>query len=231
MAKCQCTYSYPEEWLPVPGYEGLYEVSNHGQVWSCGRKVLQKNGRIYNRKPGMLKARAGQKYASVMLYNNDGVTKTFRIHRLVVTAFLGVIPDDLEVRHWDDQPRNNHLSNLLLGDRSDNMRDAVRNGLHPEASKTVCVNGHEFTRENTILIDKPNGRSRRYCRKCTQDSRAKIHRKSQEKVDAGYHAPKRFGGTCHKGHPFDEENTYFYANGNRECKTCRRVRDKIRRRK
>lgn len=224
----QPTSSNAEEWLPIPGYEGLYSVSDHGRVWSHGRKVMRKNGVPYNRKPAMLKPRGGQKYASVMLYGQDGNTVTRRVHRLVMEAFIGPCPPGLEVRHYDDNPRNNNIENLLYGDRSANMRDAVRNGVHPGVRKTHCVNGHPFTPENTAPRNGGRGRS---CRACASISGRKVYERQMERVAGGYRAAPRYGGECQNGHSFDEGNTYFYANGNRECKTCRRDRDRERRAK
>lgn len=35
------------DWRPVPGYRGLYEVSNTGQVRSIERKIMRRNGSPY----------------------------------------------------------------------------------------------------------------------------------------------------------------------------------------
>lgn len=216
-----------EQWKPVVGYEGLYEVSDHGNVRSLGRTVTKKNGQIYRRRGGPLKPRSGQKYASVVLYDAEGATWTVRVHRLVILAFVGPIPDGMLVRHYDDNPRNNHLSNLAIGTHSENMRDAVRNGIHPESRRTHCNHGHEFTEQNTIT----RAGGARACRECAKAAQRRAYRKKRLRATEGVVVPPRDGGTCHAGHPFDEENTYFYPAGNRECKACRRERDRARRRR
>jgi hypothetical protein len=52
--------------------------------------------------------------------------------------------------HENDIRTDNRLPNLRWDTRSANEHDKVRNGRHHSAKKTRCVNGHEFTLENTI---------------------------------------------------------------------------------
>ena len=49
--------------------------------------------------------------------------------RLVLEAFVGPCPSGMECCHYDDNQRNNVLSNLRWGTKSDNAMDRVRNGL------------------------------------------------------------------------------------------------------
>lgn len=94
----------------------------------------------------------------------DKKRRDFKVHRLVMEAFVGPCPEGLEVLHWDDNPANNHLSNLRYGTRSENVKDRVRNGIHHFASRTHCLRGHEFTLENTY--NPPGHPTKRMCRKC-----------------------------------------------------------------
>ena len=50
------------------------------------------------------------------------------IHRLVLEAFVGLCPEGMECRHLDGNPKNNNLSNLRLGTRSENQQDSVSHG-------------------------------------------------------------------------------------------------------
>lgn len=50
------------------------------------------------------------------------------VHRLVLEAFVGPCPGGMECRHLDGNPRNNNLSNLKWGTRSENQQDSVRHG-------------------------------------------------------------------------------------------------------
>ena len=51
-----------------------------------------------------------------------------RVHKLVAEAFLGPCPDGQEVRHWNGDHLDNHVSNLLYGTRADNRHDSIRLG-------------------------------------------------------------------------------------------------------
>lgn len=81
-----------EVWRDVQGYEGLYQVSNMGNVKSCKRTVkhLNKYGFIeeQHRSERTLKQYPNgiKGYMQVVLCK-EGKTRTFRVHRLVATAF------------------------------------------------------------------------------------------------------------------------------------------------
>lgn len=92
-----------EEWRPVVGYEGLYEVSDWGRVRSLPRKWA---------KGGMLKPTPNKLgYLQVYLYKN-GKKETRKVHILVMLAFVDRCPDGCEVDHIDWNPKNNRLDNL-----------------------------------------------------------------------------------------------------------------------
>lgn len=155
----------PERWLPVVGYEGLYEISDHGRVRSLDRLVKRSStstriekGRIMQ--PGSGK-RTGHKHVNL---SADGKRCTRKVHRLMVEAFIGPIPEGMQVLHLNDIADDNRLTNLRVGDFSDNAYDKVRNGRHHNARKTHCPKGHEYTRENTRVI--PSRPTARYCKAC-----------------------------------------------------------------
>ena len=105
-----------EQWRPVPGFEGLYEVSDLGRVFSLvSRKAL---------KPRPTNAMG---YMSLQLYR-EGRAHGRRIHRLVLEAFVGPCPAGSEGRHLDGQPDRNCLSNLSWGTRAENQRDRREHG-------------------------------------------------------------------------------------------------------
>ena len=101
-----------ERWKPVPGYEGLYEVSDHG-------RVLSHRGRA----PKILRPyQTGNGHFQVDLRDGRG-RKQPRVHQLVMEAFVGPPPPGMEVRHLDGNPANNALSNLAYGTRGQNNED------------------------------------------------------------------------------------------------------------
>lgn len=111
-----------EQWLPIKGYEGLYEISSYGRV----RSLNYRNKGI--RKVLSCHARVGY-YIKVSLVK-DGVSKYYRVHRLVAQAFL---PEPLEgqtqVHHKNGDKRDNRVldgySNLEWVSPRGNMADEL----------------------------------------------------------------------------------------------------------
>lgn len=103
-----------EKWKPVRNYETHYLVSDTGKVKRIGGKTLSPNP-------------VGSGYLQVRLSKN-GIEKAFRIHRLVLEAFVGPIVKGKTANHIDADRRNNCLSNLEICTYSENIRHAYRLG-------------------------------------------------------------------------------------------------------
>ena len=95
-----------EEWKPIPGYEGLYEVSNYGRVKSY---QLDSNGKILS--PGNT-GKDGSGYCFVNLYKDGKAKKHCTIHRLVAEAFIPNPSNFPQVNHKDECKKNNYFENL-----------------------------------------------------------------------------------------------------------------------
>ena len=115
-----------EEWRPVVGYEGIYEVSNLGQVKSLARTVegVRSDGSTYHYSLEdrlMIQSKSCDGYHEVSLTKNKK-SKTLKVHRLVVQAFK---PEewnpDLEVNHIDGNKDHNYPDNLEMVDHQGNM--------------------------------------------------------------------------------------------------------------
>jgi hypothetical protein len=119
-----------ERWLPVLGFEGRYEVSDRGRVRSLDRVVVAGNQRR-RWKGRILVGGWSHGYPQVIL--GAGTWRT--VHRLVVEAFIGPIPDGMQVRHLDGNPANNHLSNLAIGTQAENTQDRVAHGTMPRGER------------------------------------------------------------------------------------------------
>lgn len=107
-------------WKDVPGYEGLYQVSDSGEVRSLSK--LSYNGRGWGlRKQKLLKPghREGN-YLFVVLSNGKNV-KHEAVHRLVAMAFLENPKGLPEVNHKDEDPQNNTVENLEWCSRQYNI--------------------------------------------------------------------------------------------------------------
>ena len=96
-----------EVWKDVTGYEGLYKVSDKGNVFSVERR----DSRGVKRGGITLNPRHTRGYLQVALFKN-GERKNKYIHRLVTEAFIPNPENHPDVNHLDEIKSNNELSNL-----------------------------------------------------------------------------------------------------------------------
>lgn len=161
------------KWHSVPGWEGIYEVSNAGEVRSLDRIVEYSNGRkvtVTGKSLAPWADRSG--HLNVRLYSGSS-RKARGVHQLVMEAFLGAAPEGYEIRHLNGDPSDNRLSNLAYGTQSENNLDRVAHGTHHNANKSCCPRGHAFVREN--LIESGLRAGKRQCKSCSR-ARARIRR-------------------------------------------------------
>jgi hypothetical protein len=123
-----------EEWRPVAGAEGRYEVSNLGRVRSLPRTVC------CNRKKGTPKHRsvAGKILApgsdtdgyamAAFALTEGGKVKSYKIHQLVAHTFLGKQPEGTWVLHGPNGKTDNSCDNLYYGTPRQNIADKWRDG-------------------------------------------------------------------------------------------------------
>lgn len=146
-----------ERWCPIPGYEGLYDVSDLGRVrsWIPWRKRPL---------PHILTGGSdGRGYRNVTLCAG-GHERHEAVHRLVALAFIGPRPEGHQTRHLDGDPSNNALVNLCYGTQSENQQDSIRHGTmrNGNTDKPECIAGHAFDEANTYIA----ADGTRDCRKC-----------------------------------------------------------------
>lgn len=149
-----------EEWRPVEGYGGGYEVSNYGRVRSWKLRGSAARDGSLAKAPIDLAIQPGVRgYPSVNLYMG-GKMRTHRIHKLVAATFIGPAPEGLHVCHSDGNTFNNHVSNLRYDTAQGNADDKWRHGTvlagsrHPRAKlsddlvreiRAKAVEGETFT--------------------------------------------------------------------------------------
>jgi hypothetical protein len=105
----------------LPEYEGLYQITDTGEVHAIRRK---------GSKGGLRKT-----YVDHNGYERVTLTKNYKqrnclVHGLVAAAWLGPRPEGYDVCHKDGDRLNNSPDNLYYGTRSENAKDAVKHGTH-----------------------------------------------------------------------------------------------------
>lgn len=116
---------YYERWKDIPGYENFYQVSDKGRIRGLDR--VDSIGR--NIKGKIISSSTDSYGYSVLHLYKDGKYKHFKVHRLVMIAFVG--HSILQVNHKDGNKRNNMLSNLEYCNNRENQLHAIKLGLCP----------------------------------------------------------------------------------------------------
>ena len=114
--------SASEVWLPIAGFEGLYEVSDLGRVRSL--KGRHGQGKVLAPKLPDYK----HQYKAVSLHKN-GKRSRRHVHRLVADAFIGPRPHpDSQMRHLNGDRGDNRATNLKWGTALENASDRTKHG-------------------------------------------------------------------------------------------------------
>ena len=114
-----------EIWKDIPGYEGLYQVSNFGNAKSLDR-IIYRSNILVNRKGKLLNLILN---SSCGYYRIKIQGKAYSVHKLVAMAFLDHIPNGMNkiIDHIDNNPLNNRLCNLQIVDVRTNVSKDVKN--------------------------------------------------------------------------------------------------------
>jgi hypothetical protein len=139
-----------EIWKDIPGYEGLYQASQLGNIKGIYRESYQKGrwGIAYVRFPELVLKQEIKKsgYHYIKLTKN-GKAKNFLVHRLVLLAFVG--QSKLQCNHLDGNKSNNNINNLEYCTSKENLTHCInvlgkKRGEGTKASK--------LTEKNVIAI-------------------------------------------------------------------------------
>ena len=107
-----------EQWKDIKGFEGLYQVSNLGNVRSLDMLVRAKNNNIQLKKGRLLKPQ----YNHAGYLRFDLLGKKCRAHRLVAEAFINNSNNKEEVNHINAVRDDNRVENLEWNTKSENNK-------------------------------------------------------------------------------------------------------------
>jgi hypothetical protein len=133
-------------------FNGTVSVGNYGTIFAHQAKRGKTNV------AGCFKfgRKTEQGYLQVVLTDVNGNKGWFYVHRLVATVWLKKKSFQYDVMHLDDNPTNNHISNLRWGTHLDNMRDKINKGRCNMIGKTKY--------SDDVLIEIYNRRQRGECK-------------------------------------------------------------------
>lgn len=116
-----------ETWVDIIGFEGLYQVSDNGNVRSLD--VISNRTRGANYKKGKLLKpyNNGRGYLYVKLCKSKEYN--IQIHRLVAIHFINNLFNKKEVNHINGIKADNRVENLEWATRSENIKHAIKLGL------------------------------------------------------------------------------------------------------
>ena len=123
-----------EEWKPISGYEGFYEVSNLGNVRSVDRYVRSGNGNL-RKIPSRPVAQVVTHGYKVVCLSRNNKQKCIRVHKIVCSEFNRAGAPDEVVNHTDGDKMNNRADNLEWVTHQENVVHAVETGLFGERAK------------------------------------------------------------------------------------------------
>lgn len=117
-----------EIWKDIKGYEGLYQVSNRGNVKRINRIVKSKHGNKKMKDIVMKQEINKSNYMTIGL-TKEGKRKHFNVSRLVAINFIENIYGKKEVNHINGNKHDNSSENLEWVTKRENMNHAKKNGL------------------------------------------------------------------------------------------------------
>lgn len=157
-----------EIWKPIKNYEGLYEVSNLGRIKSLGKKLYNINKNAYNfyQYECIISPSTNKGYLQVNLSKN-GISKCFKVHRLVAIAFIPNPKKYPQINHKNEIRNDNRVENLEWCDCKYNNNYGKRN---IKISKKVA----QYTKEGLFVnefkscleVEKQLGFSNGHISKC-----------------------------------------------------------------
>lgn len=141
----------PEEWRPVVGYEGLYEVSSHGKIRSLDRWISHlhcKSGKTFRTGKIIKPKSMDNGYFRAEFWRNQRRERP-HVHRVVALHFVANPDNKPWINHKDGNKRNNYFENLEWVTPAENALHAVALGLSKIGENAA---GSKLTNEDAIAV-------------------------------------------------------------------------------
>ena len=116
-------------WKPIQNFEGLYEVSNTGQIKSCEKVIVCKDGKVKHYKEKILKPAKGKYGRNQYTLSKNGIKYNVRGYRIVAETFIKNPKNFNEVNHIDGNNLNDNVENLEWCDINTNLQHALEHNL------------------------------------------------------------------------------------------------------
>lgn len=129
------------EWRDVVGYEGIYEVSNTGEVRTKEGKTTHSalhGVRVWKQR--VLKQKISKDGTCRVCLWKDKKPNTLLVHRLVAEAFIPKVEGKEYINHIDGSRLNNDVSNLEWCDHKENNNHAFDTGLMTSNNRVILMN-------------------------------------------------------------------------------------------
>lgn len=144
-----------ERWRAVKGYEGIYSISNLGNIYSRPRKILNNTG-IYRKIKGRLLSKSLDKDGYVIVALSIKCNSSpKKVHRLVAEAFIPNPLNKKQVNHKDLNKQNNEEDNLEWNTSAENIAHAHKNNVYSN-KLTACSKPVIVFKDNIEVINYPS---------------------------------------------------------------------------
>lgn len=131
-------------WKDIPGYEGIYEASDCGEIRSSLGKmtVNARCTRVWHQRvlrQSQRRRKSGGRVDMKVKLWKDGVEHTLLVSRLVAMTWCEGYASGMTVNHIDGNTLNNRADNLEWVTRADNIRMGFRDGMYGSIQKPVTL--------------------------------------------------------------------------------------------
>lgn len=141
----------PEIWREIPGFEGYYEVSDHGRVRTLERRVACAYGATRRLRSRLLTCSANRSDGRMTVaLSKHGAGRPMLVAALILAAFRGPRPPGLWALHNNGDHTDDRLENLRWGTPSENNLDQQRHGTCEKRNRTHCPRMHRLVEPNLV---------------------------------------------------------------------------------